>query len=392
MAKRIQDLPLNHKDVVLRVDFNLPLNPDGKIIDDTRIRSSLPTIDYLLKKKCKIILLSHLGRPEGIDPKLSLKQLIPTIEAIIKRPVHFINDLDTAKTQIEKLSYPSIVLLENLRFTAAEENPNLDRSFAKKLATLGQFYIDDAFACSHRAHSSITEITQYFPQSKGAGFLFEQEIEQLKSILKPESPFYLLLGGSKISTKIGVIKSLLPKADSLFIGGAMAFPFMRAQGISTGSIDIDSEQIEQARKVIELTKSLGKEIYLPLDWKCKKQIKSNEPFKVFTSKTGIASDYQAFDIGELTISEWSKLLKPVKTLFWNGPFGMYEVPPFDQGTAAIAKIIASLKCHSVVGGGDSVAAIEKQGLKQSFSHLSTGGGASLEFLEKGTLPGIEALK
>lgn len=392
MIKLLTELPLDNSDVLVRVDFNLPINPDGKVIDDTRIKATLPTINYLLKKNCRIILISHLGRPEGIDPKLSLKKIVPLLEKALSQKVYFYESYEQAKNKISLLPKPSVILLENLRFNKEEENPDLNHSFAQYLASLGEYYINDAFACAHRAHSSITQICQYFPHQKAAGFLLNHEIVELNKVLNPEKPFFLLLGGSKISTKIPIINSLLPKADAVFIGGAMAFPFMKAVGIPIGSTIIDAEQTKQAEDILDQINSSQKRIFLPIDWKCKEDIKSSVPPKIFEKTTGIPEGYYAFDIGEKTVKTWSATLKEAKTIFWNGPFGMYEVPPFDQGTAQLAQIISALPCDSIVGGGDSVAAIEKQGLGSQFSHLSTGGGASLEFLEKGTLPGLTALE
>lgn len=391
MIKLLTELPLEYSDVLVRVDFNLPINPDGKIIDDTRIKATVPTIKYLLEKKCKIILLSHLGRPDGADSKLSLTKILPLLEQSLSLKVHFYDDYEKAKIDIPSLPYPSVILLENLRFHKEEETPPLDNHFAKKLASLGKFYINDAFACTHRAHSSITEICKYFPHKRAAGFLLNHEIKELNKVLNPQKPFYLLLGGSKISTKIPIINSLLPKADALFIGGAMAFPFMKAVGISIGSTKVEEDQVKQAEEILKQVHTSGKQIYLPEDWKCKEDIKSDAPPRIFERNTGIPLGFYAYDIGEKTVKDWSGKLIKAKTIFWNGPFGMYEIPPFDQGTAEIASMIANFQCESIVGGGDSVAAIEKQGLGASFSHLSTGGGASLEFLEKGTLPGLQAL-
>lgn len=389
---QLQDLPLDSKDVILRVDFNVPIDENGQIIDETRLKASLPTINYLLERNCRIILISHLGRPKKYDTAFSLNQLIKPLEKILKLPIHFLSDLDKAPSIIKDLPHPCICLLENLRFTQAEEDPSLDPTFAKKLALLGEFYINDAFACAHRSHSSITEIAKYFPKKKAPGFLIKDEIEELSKVLKPNHPFFLLLGGSKISTKIGIINSLLPKCDALFIGGAMAFPFIKALGVSVGSFKIEDDQLQEAQKLLNNAKSQNIPLYLPSDWCCKKNLKSQDSIQIFNIDEGIPSDFEPFDIGPKTIANWSIKLANAKTIFWNGPLGMYEVTPFDKGTSEIAKAISDINCDSIVGGGDSVAAIEKQHLTSNFSHLSTGGGASLEFLEKKTLPGIEALK
>lgn len=389
--RKLEDLDLDHANVLVRVDFNVPFDAQGRILDDTRLTTVLPTLEYLLKKNTRLILLSHLGRPKKPDPTLSLKKILPALEALIKQPIHFIEDLKTAASQINQLPFPSITLIENLRFNPAEETPSLDPLFAKNLSTLGDAYIDEAFACAHRDHSSITHLARYFPHKKAPGFLFRREVEELTKILNPKHPFHLLLGGAKISTKLGVINALLDRTEALFIGGAMAFPFMQALGFNLGSVEINPEAINQAHTIIELTNAAHKPLHLPCDWVCGTTPTSTTPAKTFTLNSGIDPHYQPFDIGAQTITEWKKHLKKAQTLFWNGPLGMYEAPPFDQGTAAMAKIISTLSCTSVVGGGDSVAAIKQQGLTTAFSHLSTGGGASLEFLEQGTLPGLEAL-
>lgn len=389
---QLENLPLDHKDVILRVDFNVPMTKEGNIIDDTRLKASVSTIKYLIEKNCRIILISHLGRPKQQDLSQSLRLLVEPLEKILNKPVFFIPSLESAKEEISNLPYPSICLLENLRFNPAEEDPSIDPHFAKQLALLGQYFVNDAFACAHRPHSSVTEIAKYFKGKCAAGFLMTHEINELSKVLTPQHPFYLLLGGSKISTKIGVIDSLLPKCDALFIGGAMAFPFIKALDISVGSFKIDQEQIDQAKRILKDAKQKEKAIYLPCDWSCKIDADSTEPLKIFTIYQGVPANYQPFDIGPATVQVWSDKLKNAKTIFWNGPLGMYETAPFDQGTNLIAETISNLNCESIVGGGDSVAAIEKHNLNNGFSHLSTGGGASLEFLEKETLPGIEALK
>lgn len=391
MFRIVDDLSVKDKKVILRVDFNVPINPDGQIIDDTRIKACLPTINYLLSKNCTIVLLTHLGRPEGIDPSLSLKKIIPFLEKLIHQPIHFFECIEKAQKEIPLLTKPSIALLENLRFFQAEEDPSINPDFAKQLATLGDVYINDAFACCHRSHTSITEVPKFFSDQKGAGFLLAKEIKELKKVLNPVHPFYLVLGGSKVSTKIGIIQSLLPKAEAIFIGGAMAFPFLVASGKSCGDTQIDPKQVDMAKNILNLSRSLNKTVYLPLDWKCKDMHSNGAIVSIVDQNQGIDPRYQAFDIDTQTTDFWSKRLKDGKTIFWNGPLGMYESPPFDEGTAKTAEIIAKIPCESIIGGGDSIAAIEKLGLSSSFSHLSTGGGASLEFLEKGTLPGIEAL-
>lgn len=380
---RVQDLPLGGKRVLLRVDFNVPLTKEGKISDDARIRASLPTIEYLLGQKARVILLSHLGRPEGKkEEKYTLKPCAKRLSELLKKPVAFASDCvgEIAEKSVEALPEGGLLLLENVRFHAEEETG--DRNFAKKIASLGDFYINDAFGTAHRAHATTATIATYFPGKKGAGFLLQKEIEFLgHALLEPKRPFYALVGGAKVSSKLGILQALVKKADSVFVGGAMAYTFLKAQGIAIGDSLVENGLLDEAIKLLKTGKILLPSDHIVTD---KTQVK--------TVKAAIPAGFQGVDIGPLTIEEWRQKLKDAKTIFWNGPLGIFEDPCFAEGTRQMALVLAQSAALTIIGGGDSVAAIESQGLGSKISHLSTGGGASLEFIEKGSLPGIEALK
>lgn len=372
----IRDFDLQGKRLLLRVDFNVPVDDKGHILDDTRIRAALPTIQYAVSHGAKVILMSHFGRPKGIDPTYSLKVCIARLSELLQHPVTF--------GEVPAMQPGEVHLLENLRFNPAEEKPELDPNFAKKLASLGDIYIDDAFGAAHRAHSSVTEVPKYFPQEKGMGFLLEREIQFLGSHLKtPERPFYAIIGGAKVSSKIGVLRSLLQKVDALFIGGAMAFTFLKAQGQSIGSSLYEETYLGEALQLLQLAKEKKIPVFLPLDTVC-------SDHKVFEGN--IPDGFQGLDIGPKTVALWSKELEKAKTVLWNGPVGKFEVEEFSTGTKAIAKTLAALtNATTIAGGGETVQAIHEAGVAEKFTHLSTGGGASLEYIEFGKLPGIEAL-
>jgi len=377
--RSIRDLDLRDKKLLLRVDFNVPVDASGSILDDTRIRAALPTIQYAIQQGAKVILMSHFGRPKGVDPKYSLKPCAERLSLLLNKPVSMSPDYT-----VKPMQPGDITLLENLRFNPAEEKPALDPNFAKSLAALGDVYVDDAFGAAHRAHSSITEIPKYFPDAKGAGFLLEKEIQFLGSHLQaPARPFYAIIGGSKVSTKIGVLKSLLTKVDALFIGGAMAFTFFKAEGLTIGNSLFEEACLSEAYEFLRACKEKGVQLFLPVDTMC-------EHNNVFEGD--IPDGFQGLDIGPKTIALWSTELKKAKTVLWNGPVGKFEVEEFSTGTKAIAKVLGSMKdTTTIAGGGETVQAIHESGLEEKFSHISTGGGASLEYIEQGTLPGIEAL-
>jgi 3-phosphoglycerate kinase len=388
----IKDLDLQGKRALIRVDFNVPIE-NGQITDHTRIRASLPTIQYALDHGASVILMSHLGRPkEGPEPKLSLAPIAKKLSELLKKPVQMAPDCGGPEVQklVDKMKPGDIILLENLRFHKEEEKPSAESSFASSLAKLGDLYIDDAFGCAHRAHASITKVPEFFPEQSAYGFLMEKEIAFLGSALaQPKRPFYAILGGAKISTKFNVIKALMQKADVLMIGGAMAYTFFKSKGIPIGNSLHETEFVKQAQEILNSKGSCR--ILLPVDIVITKKVDPNAEFKVVDIEKGIPDGYEGVDIGPKTVKMYSEELKKAATVFWNGPLGVFECPPFAKGTQAIAKVIAGLQATTIVGGGDSVAAVEQAGLVDKMTHISTGGGASLEFIELGTLPGIEVL-
>lgn len=392
----IDDLPLSGKKVLIRVDYNVPLNKDGSIADDTRIRESIPTIQKALNDGAAVILMSHLGRPQSKqEVRFSLGICAKKLAQCIAAPVFFATDCtgkDVDK-MIQDLKGGQVLLLENLRFYPAEENPSLDPNFARELAKGIDYYINDAFGAAHRAHSSTSVIEQYFPGRAAMGLLMEKELRFLEPLLKkPKRPFYVIIGGAKVSTKLGVLKSLMRHVDAFFIGGGMGLTFLKAQGMDTGASAVETTLLEEARNFLKAAQEKGVEIFLPADLIVADQFTNDATFKTVTPPEPIPPGWMGMDIGPATVQKWSEKLKEGATLFWNGPLGVCEFPHFAKGTEGIAKALAALKgAATIVGGGDSVAAIQKMGLGSQFSHLSTGGGASLEFLEKGRLPGIEGL-
>lgn len=396
MSKKlsIQDLPLEGKKALIRVDFNVPIE-NGQITDTTRIRASLPSIRYALEKGAAIILLSHLGRPEG-KKELSMS-LFPTKEALEKllgKNILWASDCigDEARSIASQLAPGQILLLENLRFHAGEEHPEQEPFFAGALAELGDVYINDAFACSHREHSSISQLPTFFPGKAAAGFLLEKEIDYLGSTLKnPARPFCAILGGSKISTKFKVIESLMQQADLLLIGGGMAFNFLKAENVAIGSSLYEPDFLGVAREILDVSTQSKCRILLPVDLVIAQTLTANAPTKVVSLQEGIPEGWKGVDIGPATVKLYKEELKNAATIFWNGPMGIFEIPSFDQGTKGIAEALSSSSATTIVGGGDSVAAVEKWKLGEKMSHLSTGGGASLEYIQFGTLPGIESL-
>jgi phosphoglycerate kinase len=391
---RLQDLDLKEKKVLMRVDFNVPLNKDGSIADDTRIRESLPSVQHILKAGGSAILMSHLGRPKGTpDPQFSLAPCAKALSKLLGQRVLMAEDCigENVEAMARDLKPGQVLLLENLRFHPAEEKPSLDPSFAKKLAGLGDLYVDDAFGTAHRSHSSTATIAQYFPGRSAAGLLMQKEIDFLGSLLDPKRPFYAIIGGAKISTKMGILKSLLSKADGIFIGGGMAFTFYLAQGLKIGNSIHEDDQIPVAADFLKESGEKKVSSWLPKDLVIADAFRDDAHCKTISVAQGIPDGWQGMDVGPQTLQEWDKALQNAATVFWNGPLGVFEFPHFAKGTEQIAKTLSSLKATTVVGGGDSVAAISRLGLASSFSHVSTGGGASLEFIEYGHLPGIDAL-
>lgn len=391
----IEDLPIQGKKVLMRVDFNVPLDANLIITDATRIEAALPSIRYVLEQNGALILMSHLGRPNNSpDPRFSLAPVAKTLSKILGKPVQMTSDCMSVATQkkIQALKPGEILLLENLRFYPAEEHPEKDPNFAKKLATYGDFYINDAFGTSHRKHSSTYTIAQYFPQKAAAGYLLEKEIQFIgKAILQPKRPFYALIGGAKISSKIGVLKSLVKKVDGLLIGGGMAYTFLKAQEISVGDSPYEPDLLSTAKEILQLASERGILFLLPVDFLIAKERNEQAQIKEIEAKQGIPAGYQGFDIGSKTIQLFSATLQKAKTILWNGPVGVFEFSIFGKGTKAMAEAIAHSKAVTIVGGGDSIAAVNEAGVADKITHISTGGGATLEFIEFGTLPGIEIL-
>lgn len=386
----LKDLSLSGKRVLMRVDFNVPINSEGEILDDARIKASLPSIRYILDHGASLVLMTHLGRPKGFDLKLSLLPVAKRLSDFLGFEVRLAPDsVGEETTQMaESLKPGEVLLLENLRFHEEEEEPEKDLQFVKNLARLGNVFVNDAFGTAHRAHSSTSLIAKYFPEKAAAGFLMEKEILALSNLLdSPERPFYAVLGGAKVSTKIGVIHHLLETVDTLFIGGAMAFTFLKAKGYQIGDSLYEESEIQTALDVFKRESKFQ----LPLDLVVAKEIKEGAEFKVVSVKEGFSSPWKGVDIGPKTIEAWSQKLQEAHSVFWNGPLGVFEIEEFSKGTFEIARALAKSKAHVTVGGGDSLSAIYKSGLANQFSHLSTGGGASLEFLEYGHLPGIDAL-
>ncbi|MBS4167566.1 phosphoglycerate kinase [Parachlamydia sp. AcF125] len=391
----LSQLPLNGKKVLVRVDFNVPLDKEQKITDDTRIRASLPTIRYILEKGGAVILMSHLGRPKGKpSSEYSLKPCAKRLSELLNYPVLMAPDSVGEETRqlASSLKPTQVLLLENLRFREGEEYPEKDPTFAKELASLGDLYVNDAFGTAHRAHASTAQITRYFPGKSAAGFLLEKEIKYLNSsLIHPSRPFCAIIGGSKISTKIGVIQSLLQKADAILIGGGMAYTFLKAQGIPIGNSIHEEEFLDKAKSILHLSSSRHAKIILPDDLMIADSLSKEATVQTIAAQTGIPSPFQGVDIGPQTIQKFAKILQSATTIFWNGPLGVFEIEPFAKGTYAIARIVAESSATTIVGGGDSIAALQASGLSEKITHLSTGGGASLEYIEQGTLPGIEAL-
>ena len=389
--KTVKDIDLKDKKVLVRCDFNVPMDENKHITDNRRIVAALPTIKYLLEQNCKIILCSHLGRPKGeFKPEFSLAPVAKELSKQLNMEVVMAKDVigEDACKKAEKLNNGEILLLENLRFHR-EETDN-DPEFAKKLASFGEIFVNDAFGTAHRAHASTEGVTKFLPAV--SGFLIEKELEFLGNALEnPKRPYVAILGGAKVSDKIGVIDSLLEKVDTLMIGGGMAYTFFKAQGYSVGDSLCEEDKCDLALELMAKAKEKGVKMLLPIDTKIGKEFKPDTESKT-VAWTDIPDGWQGFDIGEKTIEMFRKELNGAKTIVWNGPLGLFEFEQFAVGTDAIAHKLANLNgAVTIVGGGDSAAAVEKAGLASKISHVSTGGGASLEFLEGKKLPGIEAL-
>lgn len=389
--KTVDDLNCKGKRVLVRCDFNVPLK-DGVITDDNRITAALPTIKKLINDGAKVILCSHLGKPKGPSADATLAPVAKKLSEYLGKEVVFAADDDVvgenARTAIEKMNDGDVVLLENTRFRK-EESKNED-SFSKDLASICDLYVIDAFGSSHRAHCSTVGVTKFVKES-AVGYLMQKEIEYLgNAVNKPERPFVAILGGAKVSDKISVINNLLDKVDTLIIGGGMAYTFMKAQGYEVGTSLLEAEKVEYAKEMMEKAKEKGVNFLLPIDTVVVKEFKNETEFKTVSSDS-IEAEWMGVDIGEKTRELFTNALKDAKTVVWNGPMGVFEFENFAKGTIAVAKALAEIKATTIIGGGDSAAAVNLLGFGDKMSHISTGGGASLEFLEGKELPGVVAV-
>ncbi|GAV21552.1 phosphoglycerate kinase [Carboxydothermus pertinax] len=388
--KTVKDVDLKDKKVFVRVDFNVPLNDNREITDDTRIRAALPTLQYLREQGAKLIVASHLGRPKGqFNEKYSLKPVAKRLAELLGIEVKMAPDVvgPVVEQMAQELQPGEVLLLENVRFYPEEEKN--DPEFARKLARLAEIFVNDAFGAAHRAHASTAGIASYLPAV--AGFLMEKEINFLSRALNnPERPFVAIIGGAKVSDKIGVIENLLGKVDALLIGGGMANTFLKAMGYETGKSLVEEDKVNLAGELMNKAKEIGVKLLLPSDVVVAPRIEAGILSKI-VAVDSIPAEEMALDIGDKTSELFREEILKAKTIVWNGPMGVFEVEPFDRGTVAVAEAVAVSGALSVVGGGDSVAAVEKAGVADKITHISTGGGASLEFLEGKKLPGVEVL-
>ena len=388
--KTVRDIDVKGKKVIVRVDFNVPLDENGNITDDKRIVGALPTIKYLVDNNAKTILVSHLGRPKnGFEDKFSMRPTVDRLSKLLGIEVKLAKDVigEDAVNKAASLKDGEVLMLENVRFHK-EETKN-DPEFAKSLSKLAEIYVNDAFGTAHRAHASTAGLADYLPAV--CGFLIEKEITFMgKALENPERPFVAILGGSKVSDKIGVIENLLNKVDSLIIGGGMAYTFLKAKGYEIGGSICEDDKIDLAKELMERAKKENVKLLLPVETVVAKEFKNDTEYKTVASNA-IEKEWSGMDIGAKTIELFAEEIKKAKTIVWNGPMGVFEFPNFATGTKEIAKAVAESKAVSIVGGGDSAAAVEQLGYADKITHISTGGGASLEFLEGKVLPGIDVL-
>jgi phosphoglycerate kinase len=390
--KTLKDMDVKGKKVLVRVDYNVPMDSEGEITDDIRIRSSLPTVEYLLENGAAVILMSHLGRPKG-EPKkeYSMLPVANKLSQLLKKEVVFADDdlvvSEKVREMAKGLKPGQVMLLQNTRFRKEEEK-NED-SFAKELASLAELYVNDAFGTSHRAHASNVGVSKYLPSA--LGYLVEKEVSIIgKALDDPERPFVAILGGAKVSDKIGVIENLLSKVNAIIIGGGMAFTFLKAKGYEVGTSLLEEDKVQLAKDLMEKAKENGVAMVLPVDVVVAKEFKNDTSFKTVPSD-GIPSDMMGLDIGSESIELFESVIKEAKTIVWNGPMGVFEMDNFNKGTYAVAKALVQSGAITIVGGGDSASAVERAGLADEITHVSTGGGASLELLEGKILPGIDAI-
>jgi phosphoglycerate kinase len=389
--RTIRDIDVRNKRVLVRVDYNVPLTPDNQVADDTRIMATLPTIRYLIEKEAKIILVTHLGRPKGYDPRLRVDPTAETLSRFLNKPVRKLDRTigEEVRRFIDIMNPGDVVLLENIRFHEAEKRN--DPTFARELASLADIYVNDAFGAAHREHASVAGVARFLPAV--AGFLLEREIVHLQKLLEaPDRPFYTVLGGNKISDKLGVIKRFLDRVDCLFLGGGMCFTFLKAAGYNVGRSLVWDDYLDEARAILdEVTNSHSRcKLQLPEDVVMAPEIAHGVETRVGRIED-FYDDWMGLDIGPQTRATYAKMLNEAKTIFWNGPMGVYELPEFAAGTREICRTLAYAKAATIVGGGDSDAALRSFGYSGLMTFVSTGGGASLKFLEGTPLPGVEAL-
>lgn len=417
MQKFIDTYDFSGKKVIARVDFNVPLDKDFKVTDDTRIRAAVPTIKKVINNGGAIILMSHLGRPKGVEDKYSLKHILYKVEELLGVKVEFCTDCMKADEQVKSLKSGQVLLLENLRFYAEEEGKprgladdasdevkavakakvkESQKEFTKHLASYADCYINDAFGTAHRAHASTALIAKYFPNDKMFGYIMEGEIKAIDKVVKePQKPVTAIIGGSKVSSKIGILQNLVQKVDNLIIGGGMCFTFIKAMGGKIGLSICEDDQLQVALDILKAAKEKGVKVYLPSEVLCADKFDNQASRKVCSVKA-IPDGWQGMDAAPSSIAEWEKVIKASKTVLWNGPVGVFEMPNFAGGTLSIAKALASATSENgtftLVGGGDSVAAVNQMGYASKVSYVSTGGGAMLEYLEGKELPGIKAIR
>ena len=390
--KSVEDLNVSGKRVLVRCDFNVPMNDKGEITDDIRIKSALPTINYILDNGGKAVIMSHLGRPKGeAKPEFSLRPISVRLSELLGKEVVFADDdnVVSQKTKdiVNNMKPGDIVLLQNTRYRS-EETKN-GEEFAKELASLGDVYVNDAFGTAHRAHASNVGVSKLLPSA--VGYLVKKEIDIMgKAMANPEKPFIAILGGAKVSDKIGVIENLLDKVDTIIIGGGMVFTFLKAKGLDIGTSLIEEDKVELAKEILKKAKEKNVNFLLPTDVVVAREFKNDTEFKTVDVEN-IPSDMMGLDIGEKSVKLFSDAIKNAKTVVWNGPMGVFEMSNFANGTMEVAKAMAESSAVTIIGGGDSAAAVEQSGLDDKMTHISTGGGASLEFLEGKELPGIQAI-